>query len=260
MDLRDRYERDGLLPEAYPLADPGVIDALRGELPAHRAEAGRLRAAGVHRVPYLLSDAIARAARDPAVLATVAAVLGTDELVMWGPNLQVGTPNEAGLWHTDIESWLWPTVTVVVGLAGCEPLNATRCIPGSHRLPVQPWGAADNTDAGTVLRAARRLDPRCTEITSFAGFGDGTFYVFDAKCWHAGAAGRSEGRESLFLHYDRAASPRVPYMRDYEDHTWFDSPAAYLPLAPAVRTDLHPVAGKDYEGTRPGWWLTPTAG
>lgn len=147
-------------------------------------------------------------------------------------------------------------MTVVVGLAGCEPLNATRCIPGSHRLPVQPWGAADNTDADTVLRAATRLDPRCTAIASFAGFADGTFYVFDAKCWHAGAAGRSEGRESLFLHYDRAASPRMPYMCDYEDHTWYDTPATYLPLAPTVRTDVHPIDGKDYGGVRLGWWLT----
>lgn len=255
MDLRDRYERDGLLPEAYPLAGPAVTGDLRSELPAHRAEAERLRATGTFRVPYLLSDPIARAARDPAVLGTVAAVLGTDELVMWGPNLQLGTPNEAGRWHTDIESWLWPTVTVVVGLAGCEPLNATRCIPGSHRLPVQPWGAADNTDADTVLRAAHRLDPRCTEITSFAGFGDGRFYVFDAKCWHAGAAARSEGRESLFLHYDRASNPRVPYMRDYEDRTWFDTPATYLPLAATVDTAVHPTTGKNYEGDRPGWWL-----
>lgn len=258
MDLRERYATDGLLPEAYPLADPSVIADLRADLPAARAETERLRAAGIFRVPYDLTDATGRTARDPAVLAAVGAVLGTDELVMWGPNLQVGTPNEAGLWHTDIESWLWPTVTVVVGLARCEPLNATRCIPGSHRLPVQPWGAADNTDADTVLAAARRLDPRCDRIASFAGFADATFYVFDAKCWHAGAGagGRSDGRETLFLHYDRASNPRVPYMRDYEQRTWFPEPATYLPLAADVRTDVHPVDGKDYEGVRPGWWLT----
>jgi hypothetical protein len=255
MDVRARWAADGMLPAAYPLADPTLVPDLRRDLPLYRMEIERHRADGTHRVPYLITDAIVRAARDPAVLARVSAVLGTGELVMWGPNLQVGTPNEAGLWHTDIESWLWPAVTVVVGLTRCEPLNATRCIPGSHRLPVQPWGAADNTSTELTLEAARRLDPGCDRVATFDGFADGTFYLFDARCWHAGAAGRSAGRETLFLHYDRAADPRVPYMRDYEDRTWFDFAAPYLTIAGTPNHTLHDPTGRSYEGTRPGWWL-----
>jgi hypothetical protein len=250
--LRAAYERDGLLPYSFELGDPGVVEELRRDIPMYRMEIARMRAQGLYRVPYLLTQSILTAMYDPHILAVVQAVLGTDELVMWGANLQVGTPNEAGLWHTDIESWLWPTVTVVVGLKGCRPENSTVCVPGSHRLPCQPWAAADNSSADAVLGAARALSPACTHIADFADFGDNRFYLFDAKCWHTGKEGASAGRELLFLHYDRAANPRIPYMDDYEDRTWFDFPASYVKVANGrefeVNQELYSVAGKEYRG------------
>ena len=260
--MRECYERDGLIPLTWDLGRPGLVAELRRDLPRYQVEIDRLRAEGVHRVPYLLTEPIVAAAHDERILAVASALLGTGELVMWGPNLQVGTPNEAGLWHTDLESWLWPTVTVVVGLRGCGEANSTQCVPGSHKLPAQPWAIADNTRAAAVLAGARYLDPRCGEIQRFAGFADGRFYAFDAKCWHAGAQSASAGRELLFLHYDRADRPRIPYMKDYEDHTWFGFPAAYLsvPAGGAVpaRAGVYPVTGQEeYRGTvPPGVWFT----
>ncbi len=248
----EAYQRDGLLREAFDLADPRVVPDLRADIPLYRMEIARMREQKLFRVPYLLTQSIITAAHDPAILATARAVLGTDELVMWGANLQVGTPNEASLWHTDIESWLWPTVTVVVGLSGCRQENSTICVPGSHRLPVQPWAVADNSDADAVLGAARELDPACDAITDFAGFANDRFYVFDAKCWHTGREGTSAGRELLFLHYDKTSNPRVPYMDDYEERSWFDFPAGWLAVDGAgrfaVNRELYSVVGKEYRG------------
>jgi hypothetical protein len=256
-ELFDRYEEEGSLARAFPLADTGVISELRRDLLGYQVEVRRNREQGLFRVPYLITQAIVEAAHDENILAVVRAIMGTDELVMWGPNIQTGTPNEADLWHTDIESWLWPTVTVVVGLKGCHEGNTTRCIPGSHRLPLQPWAAVENNaDASIVSAAARALDPACNTVRAFAGFADAHFYLFNARSWHCGVGAASLGRELLFLHYDRADNPRIPYMKDYEARTWFDFPAAYLRVAGrsgafAVRRDLYSVEGKDYVGVAP---------
>jgi hypothetical protein len=154
------------------------------------------------------------------------AVLGERvPLVMWGPNIQRQVPNAAGRWHVDIESWHWPTVTVVVGLAGCTAGNATRCIAGSHVLSRQPPTTVSDAVA---LRNARAIDGRCDAICQFEGFGDGFFYVFNARAWHRGDHVAAGERLVLFLHYQLAQDPRVPYMKDYRHGTWFDTPAAHM--------------------------------
>lgn len=253
--LRRSYEADGLLTSAYDLAKVDIIPELRRDIPMYQMEIRRNRSQGLFRVPYILTQAIITAAHDENILRVVRAILGTDELIMWGPNIQVGTPNEAGLWHTDIESWLWSTITVVVGLRGCSEDNATLCIPHSQRLPVQPWAIADNTKSAAVLEAAQALDQRCHEIRTFEGFQNGRFYLFNAKCWHTGLEGKSGDRELLFLHYDKAANPRIPYMKDYEERSWFDFPATYIKVDAEksfeVEHALYSVEGKDYVGAVP---------
>ncbi len=226
--LREEYERTGMLRQTLPLADPSVIPALVDDLEVFRRALAAFERRGVRRrVPYLLTDAIRRVSFDASIRAAVSAVLGEEPWVMWGPNIREDVPNQAGNWHVDCESIRWPTLTVVVGLDGCHGGNATRCIPGSQRLHRHPPPLPSH-ETGALLADARALDSRCDRIATFDGFGNGRFYVFDAAGWHAGDPAASRGRKLLFLHYQRAAEPRIPYMRDYVARTWFDYPAEYL--------------------------------
>lgn len=250
--LREEYETTGLIRATFPLADGNLVEELRKDLPRYAVEVTRNREDKLFRVPYMLTQPIISAAHDMNILRVASAALGTDELVMWGPNIQRGTPNEAARWHTDIESWFWPSMTVAVGLGGCTESNSTICVPGTHKLPMQPWAVADNTNNTKILEAARRANPACNEITNFRGFSTGRFYVFNAKTWHCGVPLASGTRELLFLHYQRACDPRIPYFKNYEERTWFDFPAVYLKINTGktfpVADQLYSADGLDFRG------------
>ena len=254
--IRNCWTDMGMVPHTFELANKAVIPYLLDDMPMYLTEVKRNRADELFRIPYLLTEAIIKAAHDPHVLEVASAILGTDELVMWGPNLQTGTPNEAYLWHTDVEAWLWPSVSVFIGLEGCLPENSTKCIPGSFRLPCQPWFAANNTSDQATIEAARKLGESNATIQQFDGFGDGRFYVFNAKCWHAGHREISTNRKLLFIHYDKASNYRMPYMKNYIERTWFDYPAIYIPVNHGnesfyVNRKLHSIDGKNYNGVLP---------
>ncbi len=178
-------------------------------------------------VPYLLTDAIRRISLDASILATVEPILGTREWVMWGPNIRRATPNQAHAWHVDLESFLWPTVTVAIGLAGCTPESATWCIPGTHLS-----GKGPPRVEAAVLRHGNPVQ--------IADFGDGRFYVFDARVWHKGDPATSRDRVALFIHYQRADQPRIPLMVDYERNLWARKASPYFATVPKerLRTDL----------------------
>ncbi|AOR64680.1 hypothetical protein [Pectobacterium wasabiae] len=74
---------------------------------------------------------------------------------------------------------------------------------------------------------------------SFDGFEDGTFYAFNAKCWHAGLETANIGWELLFLHFSEASNPRLPYMDDYMNATWFDFPAPYIHIPIGGKTQVN---------------------
>jgi hypothetical protein len=232
-DRRARFEMAGMLSDALPLADPSPLPALRADAALYSRAVQDLKTAGKKRVPYFTTEAVRAVARDPAVLEVVTDLLGDDAWVMWGANIQQETPNAAGDWHVDMESWLWPSLTVVVGLSGCTPGNATQLIPGSHRLEISPDAVKGARDDAAILAAARTAGRQCDAIEQIRGFGDGRFYVFDAKTWHSGAGAASAGRLALFLHYQRASDPRVPYMKDYTRQTFFREAADYIDGSPA---------------------------
>lgn len=226
--LKGEYEMSGMVSQAFELANTGVVEALRADGPLFKEAIREVRGQGHFRVPYLFTDAIVAAAFDPTLVSVIEAILGKD-WVVWGPNIQQGTPNEADKWHVDLESWHWPSITVMVGLENCHDDNTTRCIPFTQHLDVLPWDMADNDDDTAVRKAAKKLDIRCTRIRRFQDFQPGSFYLFDAKCWHCGPDLSSfQEREMMILHYQRASEPRIPYMYDYEKRLWFDEPAIYL--------------------------------
>lgn len=252
--LREEYETSGVIRSTFPLADRRLVDELRRDVPMYAYEVARNKTDKLFRVPYLITQSIMNAAHDLNILRVVSAALGTDELVMWGPNIQRGTPNEAALWHTDIESWLWPSVTVAVGLSGCTEENSTICVPGTHKFPVQPWAAVkDNSDNAAILAGAKQIDPACDKIENFRGFAPGRFYLFNAKTWHCGVPLVSGTRELLFLHYQRADEPRIPYFKNYDQRTWFDFPAAYMKINTGTKyeisQEIYSTEGKDYVGS-----------
>ncbi len=215
MTAIDEYRERGFLAQARPLDDRSVLPALLADEPLFAEALSATQAEGRHAVPYLLTDAIRRVARDASILDTVKAILGTRDWVMWGANIRRATPNQAQVWHVDLESLLWPTVTVAVGLEGCTPQSATWCIPGTHRLRKAP----PLTEAGVLAQG------RPEQI---AGFGDGNFYVFDARVWHQGDPANSRERVVLFTHYQRAADPRIPLMLDYVGQTWASEASPYF--------------------------------
>ena len=248
--LRSEYEATGMLRSAQPLADPSVLERVSADAPWFAAAVDELRRTGRHRVPYAFTPALEELARDPALVAVVEEILGDDRWVAWGANIQIGTPNAAFEWHNDIESMFWPSITVVVGISGCTADNATRYVPGSHRLPVGPPSSGDPTDGELVLALARELDPRCDSVVRFDGFGDGMFTVFDANGWHRGDAVASTDRLAAFLHYQRADDLRIPYMSDFTTGSWFDEPAAYLPN-PCLEGDIERGVAPPPGGDRP---------
>jgi len=237
--LREYRER-GFLGAAIPLADPSVVPSLLADEPLFDQAVQAIQAEGRRTVPYLVTDAIRRVAQDPAILHTVEAVLGTRNWVMWGANIRRATPNAAHVWHVDLESLLWPTVTVAIGLAGCSPQSSTWCLPGTHLLRTPPPLAEAD-----VLRGRRP--------EQIAGFGDACFYVFDARVWHRGDPAHSRQRVMLFTHYQRASDPRIPLMVDYVRQTFAAEPSPYFTTVPPanVCTDLAQVP---YRHRLNLWW------
>ena len=217
--------------------DAGGVDSVR-DLLADKpifdeavADSNRRR---LNRVPYILTDAIAEMAHQSDIVRAVENALGTDSWVMWGPNIRTGTPNDAHRWHVDLESFLWPSLTVAIGLQGCAPEAATWFIPASHRLARAPSASRNDCDTDEVVRKASSLDDRCGEPEQITGFGDGRCYLFNARCWHRGDPTTSTDRVVLFLHYQRADERRIPYMLDYERNRWSRDPAPYI-VSPACR-------------------------
>lgn len=231
------YETTGMIRACRSLADASVVPRLVADGPGFVAAVADLNRRGQRRVPYQFTPAIRDLVTDRAIVDTVEDILGTERWVAWGPNIQLGTPNAAHNWHTDIESDHWPSITVVVGLSGCAETNATRYIPGTHRFTSSPLALADPTDDQLVLATARRLDPRCDTIVRFEGFADGRFYLFDAGGWHCGDTELSTDRLSLLFHYQPADDLRVPYMKDYRRGRWYGEAAPYV-ANPALGADF----------------------
>jgi hypothetical protein len=250
--FREEYGQAGYIRSSFPLRDGALIDSLSADLVRFAVEITRNKSEGLFRVPYILTQSIINTANDRNILEVVSEVLESDELVMWGPNIQRGTPNESAFWHTDIESWFWPSVTIAVGISGCRQENSTRCVFRSHRLPVQPWAVANGSDMNDVLAAATHIDQTCNRIENFVGFESGRFYCFNARSWHCGMPQVSGEREVLFLHYQRASDPRIPYFMDYKKRTWFDFPAVYCKVHNTRSFNenlaLHSTEGLDYVG------------
>lgn len=251
MYLKSTWHDLGMIPDSFKLSNQELLPLLIKDLDMYQFEVNRNKSEGLFRVPYLLTDSIIKTAHDPAIIEVVSAILDTEDIVMWGPNLQIATPNEAGTWHTDMESLFWPTITLVLGLDGCAYENSTKCIPGSHKINVQPWTVADNSKDSAVLKAAQLLSPNCKTINKFNEFGDGRFYLFNAKCWHSGEVNVAKNRKLLFLHFDKASNQRVPYMKNYMENTWFSYPASYCQInygeAFNINTEVHNTVGLKYK-------------
>ncbi len=225
LEFRER----GVVADTFSLADLSVLPSLLQDATTFERAVRDDRAAGRHRVPYAITDAIREVAHDHNIITLVEAILGSDQRwVMWGSNIQTGTPNQAGSWHVDIESFQWPTITVAVGLDRCTTANSTRCIPYSHGLPRTPSVLSDRSNTTEALTTAGHLDRRCSEVIAPRDFATGRFYAFNARCWHSGESATSTDRVMLFLHYHSADDPRVPLLTSYSEKTWAREPAPYL--------------------------------
>lgn len=223
----DEYRRCGFLAQAHPLADPSILPGLLADEPMFADSLRAMRAQGRQGVPYMLTNSIRRVAEDAAIIAMVEAILGTHEWVMWGANIRRATPNQAHAWHVDLESLLWSTTTVAIGLAGCTSESATWFIAGTH---LRGKGPPSNEAAILAQGCPKQV----------AGFGNGGFYVFDARTWHRGDPVTSRDRIVLFMHYQRADEPRIPLMVDYVRQRWAREGSPYFTNVERerLRTDI----------------------
>ena len=228
--IGDEFKYTGMIKDARPLNDPSILPELIADEKVFREAIQELQVSGNHyRVPYLITPAIRRVAFDPSIVAMVHQILGDRTAwVMWGANIRSDVPNQAYHWHTDTESSNWDTITVVVGLSGCNHGNASNYIPCSHWMDNMPPDDLSHSQREEALTAARLTNPTCQTIETFSHFTDGSFYAFNAKGWHCGDPVSSKGRLLLFMHYQRAKDKRVPYMDNYVENTWFDRAAAYV--------------------------------
>jgi ketosteroid isomerase-like protein len=240
MTESEEYRQRGFLAAARALADASVLPELLADEAVFTAELARMEAEGRRGVPYLLTEAIRRVARDAAITGVVEDILGTAEWVMWGPNIRWATPNQADVWHVDLESFLWPTVTVAVGLAGCTPESATWCLAGTQGRRVMP----PSTEREVLAEGAAE---------QMTGFGDGRFYVFDASVWHRGDRETSRERVMLFLHYQRARDRRIPLLVDYYKQLWAPEASPYFPVE-GVRREVAALPWRyRWDRWRSGW-------
>ena len=227
-EQRREYRARGFLRESFALSDPTLLLELCRDVAQFDLKLAELQALGYARVPYLFTAAIERVAYDAAIRRVVEALLGTDAWVVWGPTILRETPNAASRWHVDLESQYWPSVSVAVGLSGCSAQSTIWCLPGTHLLVRTPAWSGDDSDTDRVVRSARRTKPEVGPAEQFEAFGDGRFYVFDARTWHRGESDSSTDRLVLFLHYQPADARRVPLVLDYKRHRWSREAAAYL--------------------------------
>lgn len=228
-DQLREYRTRGFLRESFALSDPTVLPELCRDVAPFDAKLAEWRPLGYARVPYLFTSAIEQVARDPAILAVIEALLGTDAWVVWGPNILRENASAAlPRWHVDLESRYWPLINVAVGLRGCSAAASVSFLPGTHVLSRSPAWCGDDSDADCVLRSARRTKSDVGPPEQFASFGDGRFCVFNARTWHCAAPGESTDRLVLFMHYQAADALRVPFMLDYIRHRWSPEAAVYV--------------------------------
>lgn len=226
--LRVEYKETGLVQQCFPLSDSSLLPHLITEYESE-FEKQIQKNLSLNRVPYKVTETIRKAAHDHNISKVIKSVLGESEpWVMWGANIQSGTPNQAYEWHADFESVRFPTITLMLGLQGCSELNATTCIPFSQHLKGGPGRKWCNASAEDIIQHANSLDARCNTMEKFSDFGDGKFYIFNAKTWHAGDITSSRSRMLLIMHYQKASDPRIPFMKNYKTADWFSFPAPYI--------------------------------
>lgn len=226
--LRVEFDETGLVQQCFPLSDSSLLPPLITEYESE-FEKQIQKNRSLNRVPYKITENIRKAAHDHNISKVIKSVLGESEpWVMWGANIQSGTPNQAYEWHADFESVFFPTITLMLGLKGCSELNATTCIPFSQHMKRGPGKKWCNASAQEIIRYTSSLDSRCNTMKQFSDFSDGKFYIFNAKTWHAGDISSSKSRMLLIMHYQKASDPRIPQMKDYQKGTWFSYPAPYL--------------------------------
>jgi hypothetical protein len=244
-EQRREYRERGFLRESFALNDATLLPQLSRDVARFDAKLAEWQPLGYARVPYLFTAAIEQVARDPAILAVIEALLGTDAWVVWGPNILRENASAAPpRWHVDLESRYWPMINVAVGLSGCSAAASISFLPGTHVLSRAPAWCDDDSDADRVLRSARRTKFDVGLPEQFASFGDGRFCVFNARTWHCAAPGESTDRLVLFMHYQAADALRVPFLLDYVRHRWSPEAAVYVAgpgAAPVTRVARVPL-------------------
>lgn len=210
--------KNGFTRNCIPLAYPGLIGKILDDVVVFDDLLTEYNTRGWHRIPYIITDAISELLNDQNVSAAVSAALDSETWVMWGPNIRRATPNDAHLWHTDLESDLWPTITAAIGLSGCRNSNATWFLPGTHNSPNHAPVAEQVND-----------------------FGNGRFYLFNAHCLHRSDASFTKDRIVLFTHFQRADASRIPLMLDHKRDKWSHKAAPFV-ASPKAKDVLQTVA------------------
>lgn len=209
-DFASDFRRDGFA-TAIPVFAPGKIDDLRREI--ERLETEHVDGAGGHALSqffrvngHVVIPALAAAARTPAILDCVEAILGPD-LLAWSVELFIkepGSPKTVS-WHQDITYWgmgetddevtAWVALSNVSVEAGCM-----RFIPGSHLGGLAPH---EDTFSEDNLLSRGQTIAGIDETRAVHGpLRPGEMSLHHGRCFHAsGANGSADRRIGLAIRY-----------------------------------------------------------
>ncbi|MFN3231369.1 MAG: cupin domain-containing protein [Alphaproteobacteria bacterium] len=191
-----------------------------------------------HKARAVIDPAIARIARDSAIVDRLKPMLG-DDIILWGAHGVTLPPNKGHPWHVDIESATanGPTISVWIGLKNAGPDTGLTVIPGSHRYErllqqcaADAGIAYDDVSDVNIRRFAQDLDQNPEMLTPEIADGEALF--FDGRLWHRSRNSlRTRWRHALLLQYAPAeVAIRIPDL----DHLEWPFQMRQAPLPPSI--------------------------
>jgi ectoine hydroxylase-related dioxygenase (phytanoyl-CoA dioxygenase family) len=157
---------------------------------------------------------MAELSRNHHLVSSVAQLLGTNDVVLWGAEFLARKAGQVHPWHTDSESARDGFVTVWMGLGNTSDASGLSVIPRSHKygyfLQEKRFDHGfdtNKTDPSTeqVVRMARDIDSDAKVETP--NVQDGVPLFFDGRLWHGTNNTRFDGatRYCVILQYTMAS-------------------------------------------------------
>ena len=264
-----RYRKNGFV-AGLPALSMDRVEALRSYI--EQLERDHADGAGGHSLDqffrvngHIVIPGLADAARAPAILDVIEAILGPD-LLAWSVELFIKEPGSAKTvsWHQDITYWgmgetddevtAWIALSDVSIEAGCM-----RFIPGSHKgglVAHEDTFAADN-----LLSRGQKIADVLEEDAIHAPLKPGQMSLHHGRCFHASGQNRSDDRRiGLAIRYVTPAVRDHAPGRDWAMPVRGETPCGGWDCVAGPRGLFHPADIALYDRILDGQSKTLAAG